>query len=175
MARPKKTGIVLGSLEECTVAMGELLLAQVQLEALTADRDLAVAEAQVRWEASIDKARSQAADLETALQNYYYAHIPEIEKDGVKHLDLATGRMGRRTNPAKTVPLNRSWIWARITQLVNVVHGTRFNLAPKPKLDLDKLRAELAIEELKQLGLKVEQGETFYAEPARLPGPEVKA
>jgi hypothetical protein len=110
--------------------------------------------------------------LTAALQDYYYAHIAEIEKGGDKHLDTANGRMGRRTHPEALAPLNRSWTWKRITELVQVVYQTRFLLDPKPQLDRDKLKAELVVEELKALGLKLEQDETFYAEPARLPGVE---
>ena len=39
MARPKKAGRELKSIEECAAAMGELLIAQTDLEAATANRD----------------------------------------------------------------------------------------------------------------------------------------
>jgi phage host-nuclease inhibitor protein Gam len=173
MARPKKAGKALASVEDCSSAMSDLVIAQTQLEALVADRNREVATVQARYETSIDRAREAVGALEASLEDYYYAHIPEIEAGGKKHLDTANGRMGRRVNPPKLSPLNRSWTWKRIIDLVQVVYKERFLLKPKPEIDRDKLRCELAAEELKQLGLKVDQGETFYIEPARLPGVEV--
>jgi phage host-nuclease inhibitor protein Gam len=168
VGRPKKAGMVLASLEECSRAMGDLVVAQTQLEGLVAERDQEVARIQTRFEKSIDTAKTQAGALKQALEDYYYAHIPEIEKDGRKSIDLANGRMGRRMHPEALKPLNRSWTWARILDLMKVQFGNRF-LRVKEELDRDLIKAELAAEELKQLGLKLEADETFYVEPARLP------
>jgi uncharacterized protein YdeI (YjbR/CyaY-like superfamily) len=43
MARPKKSTIELKSLDECTKAMADLLVATTDIETLTAERDRAVA------------------------------------------------------------------------------------------------------------------------------------
>jgi len=170
MGRPKKAGMVLASVEECVKAMGDLLAATIDEENVIAKRDRLIAKIQARYEPKINDARGRRDAAGQALEDYYYAHIPEIEKNGVKHLDLANGVIGRRDNPQKLAPLNRSWTWQRITDLAQVLYKTRFLLDPKPAIDRDKIKAELAVEELKELGLKLEQGETFYALPARLPG-----
>ena len=45
--------------------------------------------------------------------------------------------------------------------------GERFLRLREPEVDKDKVKAELPDGRLKEFGLKVEQEETFYAEPDR--------
>ena len=111
MGRTKKAGRELKSLEECTAAMGELLISTVRAERLTAERDLAVAVASARFEAEIDQARREVGEALAALKAYYYGHLSEVEKDGVKHCQLANGVMGRRDDPAALALKNRAWSW----------------------------------------------------------------
>jgi hypothetical protein len=174
MARPKKNcGAELGSLEECTRAMGDLLVAITDIETLTAERDLAVAAASAKFEFSLDNAKARKSEAEAALQGYYYTHLGEVEKGGEKHCDLANGVMGRRDNPAALKPLNTAWTWAAIKVRVRELWGpTKYFHEPKePELDKDVLKT-LPADELKKAGMKTEAGETFYAEPARLPAVE---
>jgi phage host-nuclease inhibitor protein Gam len=172
MARPKKAAAELATLADCNDAMGQLREAETDLASLTADRDRAVAAAQTKYEVKIDAAKASAKGLRAALEAYYYAHLREIEQGDVKHVQLPNGRMGRRDNPPALVPLNRSWTKKAILNAVKVLFGLRF-LRVKEEVDLVALKdAKLAVEQLKQLGLKVEAGETFYAEPARLPAGE---
>jgi hypothetical protein len=172
MGRPKKAGRELESIEECTAAMGDLLIAATQLDALTADRDLAVAKASKVYEAPMDLAREQKAGLEAALKGYYYAHLAELEKDGVKHFQLANGVMGRRDNPARLALKNRAWTWGAVLVLLRAEFGDRFLRVQAPEIDKGLVRTELPKDDLAEYGLKLEKDETFYAEPARLP--EVK-
>lgn len=172
MGRPRKPTMSLGSLEECTRAMGELLVAQLEMERLTTRRDLGVARLQARYEGPIDAAKATVTGIHASLEAYYYAHLAEIERDGVQHVDLANGRIGRRMHPPKLAPLNKSWTWGRIAELLQVKFGMTYLRTRDPEVDRDRVKAELAVEELKQLGLKLDQDEKFYAEPARLERPE---
>lgn len=172
MARPKKPGVELQSIDECTQAMAALLLAQLDIEVLLAEANLAVAAAQVKFEPLLDSARQTRAERELQLRTYYYAHLSELEKGGAKHHQLANGVMGRRDNPPALKPLNRNWPWAAIAIRVRELWGKKYFHEPKePEIDKEKLKT-LSDEELKGAGLKVETGETFYADPVRLP--EVK-
>jgi hypothetical protein len=171
MGRVKKDGgIQLRSVEDCGAAMEDLLLAQLQLEGLVADRDAAVAKAAETYKPSIDAALEMAAALEGALKGYYYAHLAEMEAGGGKHFQLPNGVMGRRDNPAKLAPLNRNWTWAAIKVRVRELFDADYFHEPKePELDKERLKT-LPEEELKNVGLKLVAEETFYCEPARLPG-----
>jgi hypothetical protein len=172
MGRPKKPAErKLQSIEECNAAMADLLVAITDIEALTAERDLAVAASSAKFEAILDDAKVRRDAAEGALQRYYYAHLAELEKDGRKHYQLANGVMGRRDNPPALKPLNRNWTWAAIQAAVqDRWKGLKhFHERKAPPLDKESLKAEDA-ETLAKCGLKVESDETFYAEPARLPG-----
>lgn len=170
MARPKKLNVELNSLDDCAQAMTDLLMAITDLEILTAERDMAVAAAQKKFETRMDDAKVRKSDNEEALQAYYMSHLDEIEKDGRKSIQLANGVMGRRDNPDKLVPLNRNWTLKAIKIRVRSLWNDKYFHEPKePELDKDKLKAELGDEDLKKAGLKKESDETFYIEPTRLP------
>jgi phage host-nuclease inhibitor protein Gam len=173
MGRPKKAGRKLQSIEECATAMGELLVATAHVEALTAERDLAVAEASVLYEPAIDDSRKQVGELRAALQGYYYGHLSEVEKDGVKHYQFANGVMGRRDDPPALVPKNRAWTWPAVLVALKAKFGDRFLTSKEPVVNKELVKTEIPEGELGDYGLKLERGETFYAEPARLP--EVEA
>jgi hypothetical protein len=171
VARPKKSkGPELASIDDCTRAMAELLMAVTDIEALVAERDQTVAAASARFEPIMDDAKARKIEAEAALKNYYYTHLGEIERGGEKHCDLANGMMGRRDNPPALKPLNRAWTWAAIKVRVRELWGpTKYFHDPKePELDKEKLKA-MAAEDLAKAGMKLESEETFYAEPARLP------
>src|ERR1700730_1327349 len=91
VGRPRKASEPLTSIAECTGAMAGLLIATTLLEELVAKRDREVAEVQVKYEGRVDDAKTRKADYETGLEQYYYEHVTEIEKDGVKHVDLSNG------------------------------------------------------------------------------------
>ena len=169
MGRPKRASVELGTIADCQAAMGGLLAAVTDLETLTAERDMAVAAASKKFESPMDDAKMRRDDLSAALKTYYMAHVEELEKDGRRSVQLANGVMGRRMSPAKLMLVNRSWTWAAVLVRLREKFGSRFLRLRDPEIDKDLVKAELAIEELRALGLKLEQDETFYAEPARMP------
>ena len=172
MGRPKKAGRELGSIADCTAAMGELLTAICEIRVLKAEQDLAVAAAGQKFEGRLDDAWARRGGLEAALEAYYYGHVKDIEAAGRKSLQLVNGVMGRRDNPAALKPLNRKWTWAAILQAVTTGLPACVR-ARAPELDREKLKT-LPAEALRDHGMKVESGETFYIEPVRLPADGAK-
>lgn len=168
--RPKKAEIELRSIEDCTTAMGSLLTAVTEIEKVVAARDQRVAAVSAEYEPQIDEWRGKKANLEAAVQAYYMAHIEELEKDGRRSYELMNGVMGRRMTPPALRPLNRSWTWGVIVVKLRERFGARFLRTREPEIDKDLVKAEIAVEELKALGLRLVQDEVFYAEPARMPG-----
>ena len=175
MARPKKAARVPESLVECDAEMQTYRGACTQVDRLTAERDEEVARVQTSYEQDIDAWKRRRDQAEAALRAYYYAHAKEIEGEGRKFVEVASGRFGRRDNPPALKPLNRSWTWEKIEAAVKAWAGEKWRQwfrvpAPEPELDKDRLKdAKLAAETLAQLGVKVVAGETFYVEPAGLP------
>jgi len=175
MARPKKASTTLRSIDDCTAAMGDLLVATATVEKLTADQALDVAKAQAGFESEINAARKRAAELEAALEAYYYAHVAELERDGLQSFKMANGVMGRRFSPGALKPLNRSWTWEAIKAKVWEMFKGKYFLCPEPELNKDLLKDDLSAEDLAEVGCCVKHKETFYAEPTRPDPPsEVK-
>jgi phage host-nuclease inhibitor protein Gam len=169
MARPKKPNLELRSLDECNEALRELLLATTNLESLQASRDTKVAEVTASYEGPINWAIGRRDDLTTALQHYYMTHLADIERDGRKSLQLANGVIGRRLSPPALKLRNKSWTWRVVLVKLQAKFGTKYLRKRDPEVDKDAVKAEMSAEDLESCGLKVEQDETFFAEPARPP------
>jgi phage host-nuclease inhibitor protein Gam len=167
MARPKKASVTLASIEECTRAMRELLLATVDAEKLTAERDRAVAAILKGYETRLAGLAQKREDLELQLQTYYMAHLAELETDGRKSVALTYGIIGRRKSPAALRLLNKSWAWAAVREAIRAKWGAGFLTAPEPEVDKDKVKGEIPEEQLRDCGLKLHQDEKFYVELAR--------
>ncbi len=167
MGRPKKPQTTLQSIEDCTRAMSDLLVAETTVEKLAADQALAVAKAQAGFEGELNAARSRVDELAAELAGYYYAHVAELEKEGRQHYKLPNGVMGRRFSPGALKPLNRAWSWAAITDKVRELWGGRYFLCVEPELNKELLKDKLDAESLAKVGCCVKHKETFYAEPTR--------
>jgi phage host-nuclease inhibitor protein Gam len=167
VGRPKKASRKLANKAECEVAMAELLIATVELEAAEGEQALAVATASAKYESRLDEAKSRAAECWVALQAYYMEHVTEIEAAGGKHLQLANGVMGRRDNPPAVVALNKAWSEEAILAAVESKLGGSYIRTVK-QIDKDELKS-LDAAKLKGVGLKLRSGEAFYADPARPP------
>ncbi len=167
MGRPRKASAELASPRDCEDAMRRLGLAQIRLEGLQASLDRAITAEKGKYEASIGKADAEVKDLELQLQQYYLAHVEELERDGRKSVQLLYGAMGRRLSPPALKLLNRSWTWAAVMAKLRDKFGEKFLRLREPEVDKDKVKAELPDGRLKEFGLKVEQDEVFYAEPDR--------
>jgi phage host-nuclease inhibitor protein Gam len=167
MGRPKKATATLESLGECSRAMRQLLLATLDAEKKTADRDRAVAAILKDYEGSLTTLAAKRDDLELQLRNYYMAHLDEVEKDGRRSVQLTNGIMGRRTSPSALKLLNKSWTWAAVREAIRAKWGTAFLRFEDPEPDKDKIKAEILEEQLGECGLKLHQDENFYVELER--------
>lgn len=170
MGRPRKAKGELVSLAECNVAMGRLLTAQVAREVRIAARDGQIAEAMQEHERAIEELTEEAKDFELQLQNFYMAHVEELEKDGRKSVGLANGVMGRRKGPAALKLLNRAWTWAAVLAKLQSAFKDKFVRFFYPEVDKEKVKSDLAEEEMAKFGLKLHQEDKFYVEPFRPAG-----
>lgn len=167
MARPKKANGTLRSIDECTEAMRKLLVATVDLEAIIAERDRAVAALMKEYERQIARLSDTADDLKLQLQNYYMAHLADVERDGRRSIELQYGVMGRRLGNPVLRLLNRTWTWAAVMARLAEVYGTRFLRLKDPELNKDAVKEHIPEDMLREFGLKLEQEERFYVELSR--------
>jgi phage host-nuclease inhibitor protein Gam len=167
MARPRKTTREIESLAEAQDALRDLLGAEIELEKYASAADLARAAAASKYEADIDRAKARIADITLQLQNFYMGHTKELEKDGRKSVQLLYGVIGRRVTPPALKPLNRAWTWKAIGVALREAYRGRFFRQAEPEIDKDLVKAQLSEDELKAVGLKVEQEDKFYVETDR--------
>jgi hypothetical protein len=155
--------------------MHKLLLATLRQESLIALRDRDIADIHKRRTPSIDKASLEIVILQSQIQQYYLENQESLEKEsGKKSVQLANGLMGvyAPSHPA-LVPLNNEWTWARVEKKIFEVWKKKFFHAPKPPaIDKVKLKKELDAAQLKKLGLKLDDSETFYLELNRPATPD---
>lgn len=171
MARSRKLTITLNSIDDCTKSMGDLLKATLELEKLTAERDMRIAEASSTSEKDIDMWRQYAAEQSDALQHYYLTHIAEMEKDGKRSYQLPNGIIGRRLSPEKLTTLSKSWTWKAALSALQARFPGKYVRTPEVEIDKDLIKAELDAENLKRCGMRLTQDDKFFAEPIRLPAP----
>jgi phage host-nuclease inhibitor protein Gam len=169
MARPRKTSVVLKTLADCDDAMLALKVAMLERESLEAARDKAVAGITEKYAPEVRAQVDLAKELELRLQNFYMEHVDDLEKDGRKSVKLAHGVMGRRLGAAKLSLANKSWTWQAVVARLAEKFGDRFLRTSEPEVKKDEVkRAEdVDAKTLRECGLKLEQGEDFYAEPTR--------
>ena len=168
MARPRKASVELLTVDDANAAMRKLLQAEVELEKRQGALDLARAAATAKLEKSIDEAKAEVNDLVVQLQTWYMGNTKELEKAGKKSFQLTYGIVGRRLGQSALKPLNRAWTWESIAVKLRTIYKSKFFHEPAaPKVDKDLVKATLSDDELTECGLKVEQDETFYAEPDR--------
>jgi hypothetical protein len=161
----------LQSIEECDAAMYRLLIATLEREKLECARDAQVAAAQKIFALDIDKAVKAQAEEEARLQQFYLTHLEICEAGGRKSLRLNYGVMGRRASPEALRLANKSWTWAAVlTKLQSMFPGQFVRLA-EPEIDKDKVKADFERGMLADFGMKIERGETFYAELRALDSP----
>ena len=174
MARPRKASETLDSIEECQEAMRCLKLAAIEQERLEGARDVKVTRITEEYAGDIALQVTARSNVEPALQNYYMAHLEELEKDGKKSVQLTHGVMGRRLGTAALKLLNKSWTWESVLARLREVFGARFVRLAEPEVDKPAVKkADLSADQLKAVGLKVEQAESFFAEPDRTATTEV--
>jgi hypothetical protein len=161
--RPKTPTRELQMRDDAVSALRDLLTAQIELEAIQGQMDLARAAATAKFEKYLDAKKLLIDDLTEQLHTWYLVHGHPA--DGRKSIDLTYGVIGERTSPPALKPLNRKWNWKAIAAKLMGTHGSKyFHPAADPAVDKDRVRAELNEDQLRACGLKVEQEEVIYIE-----------
>lgn len=150
--------------DDAEQAMNALALAENNKRKLVAQRDAAVLKIQensapgiTECEVFIDKATRE-------LQAWAEAN-PDAFTKGRKSLDLAAGTLGFRTGTPKLALLSRAWNWKKVTDALMLHLPNFIRSVPEPdKESLLAQREELA-PMFPLIGVKVEQGESFFIEP----------
>lgn len=106
--------------------------------------------------------------LNKDIENFCMLHKTEF--DQTRTLQFKTGKVGFRTNPPKVMQLNKKFSVASTIELVKKILKGAF-LRVKEDLDKDAIltsyrSGEVDDKKLASVGLRIDQGETFFIEPA---------
>jgi phage host-nuclease inhibitor protein Gam len=117
-------------------------------------------------------------ELETSwAESWARAHSGAFAADG--SLACVHATIGFRAMPPRIERASRRWTWSRIAlTLTGLAWGKRYLRIPSPEVDKEALLADLADLsplELRNAGLRVVQGETFFITPTPTSAPEVEA
>ena len=155
---------VLITRDEAEQAMNALALAENNKRKFIAARDAAVLKIQENSAPMITECETFIAIKTAELQAWAETH-PDAFAKGRKSIEMAAGTLGFRTGTPKLVLLSRAWNWKKVTDAL-MVHLPNF-IRSVPEPDKESLLAQR--EELSPMfpliGVKVEQGESFFIEP----------
>lgn len=119
----------------------------------------------------------QIASYEDAIEKFCKEHKAEFTETRSKALNHGT--VGFRTNPPKVVQLNKKWKTESSLAFLKKLFGKKYT---REKLEIDKAAIladyaaeKLSDEDLAGAGLRVDQDETFSAEPNWIELKSVKA
>lgn len=152
---------------DAEAAMDEVATASNAKRKFIAVRDQAVLAINEKFAPALANCDQTIAENTDALRVWAETHPEEFPK-GRKSIELAAGTLGFRTGTPKLCLLSRAWTWEKALTAVRTLLPAF--IRDKPEIDKDAIlgqRDEPIIKDtLPRVGLKVDQGETFYIEPA---------
>jgi len=98
-----------------------------------------------------------------------FCEMDKAAFDKQRTMTFASGEVGFRNNPPKVVQLNRKYTMATTIELLKKIFKGTF-LRTKEEVDKEGLlsaysKGEVTDQKLAAVGLKVDQGETFFIKP----------
>jgi phage host-nuclease inhibitor protein Gam len=149
---------------EAESAMNRLALAANNRRKLIAKADAAKLVADAMYADGIAACEAAIADHEAALEAWALANPAEFPKKK-KSIKFASGSIGFRDGQPKLVLASKAWSWEKA--LAAVEHFLPNFIRSTPEIDKAALigQADELEPALRHCGLKVDQGEKFFAKP----------
>ena len=164
MKRIKISGTPLRTREEMDRLVGEIRALTIRRDELTLLHDGEIAAVDQRYEEPMALLKEQL-DAKMLLAEDWAEHNPS--EFGVrKSIEFVNGVIGFRTGQPKLVKL-AGWTWDRILEAVQRLLPDYVRV--KHEVDRERLIAdrETIAPLLREIGVKVEQDESFFVEPTR--------
>jgi phage host-nuclease inhibitor protein Gam len=149
--------------EDVEAAVRELCLASVRLDETQARMNLDLAAVRERFEPDLAALSATVDEQEATVRAWADAHPEEFATR--KSLVMVHGALGYRTGQP-TLKTVRGVTWEKVLALLR--HNLPHYVRVKEEVDREAILADreaLGSENLKTLGLRVEQAERFYVEP----------
>lgn len=149
--------------EDIEAAVRELCIASVRLEVQQARMNLELAAVRERYEPELS-ALSATANEQTAIVRAWADAHPE-EFASRKSIAMVLGTLGYRLGQPTLKPI-RGVTWDKVLAILR--HNLPHYVRAKEEVDKEAIladREQLGDENLKTLGLRVDQAERFFVEP----------
>lgn len=133
-------------------------------EAVLNDR---IAKLKADFESDVRSAVEENGMLTGEISSYCLVNKSQFEAQ--RTMTFASGEIGFRNNPPKVMQLNRKYTVATSVELIKKIFKGGY-LRVKEEIDKETLLAdysnkELTDQKLASVGLKIDQGETFFVKP----------
>lgn len=163
MSRTKINQPVPQTREEMCLLVNEIADLEIEIAEVVARREKYLQSVHEDWNPKVEALVNRAKNKVALAHVYADAHPEAFE--GKKSIDFPRGTIGFRTgNPA--VKTLRGFTWERVLGALRTLTGSKF-IRTVEEIDKEKLiaaRDSFKGEELKNLGIKFEQKETFYVD-----------
>lgn len=170
---PLNTNIIT-SRDDAEVVMRELANAVNSQRRVLADRDAAVLQINKRVEAPLAQLAETIKAHTDALRAWAESN-PDAFPKGRKSLEMTSGILGFRTGTPSLKLFSRAFTWDKVIDLISQAWRTSY-IRTKEEVAKDVILADYAAntitsDNLRTMGLKVDQAESFFVEPklAELP------
>lgn len=164
---PLNTNIIT-SRDDAEVVMRELAHAVNSQRRIHADRDAAILQINKRVEKPLADLDDKISGLTDALRAWAESN-PEQFPKGRKSLDLVSGTIGFRTGTPALKLFSRAFTWDKVLTLIQARFDSLY-IRVKKEVAKDKIieahaSRTISSDDLRSIGLKVDQAESFFAEP----------
>ncbi len=127
--------------------------------------DEAILKAREQHGESVTSYNDMIASKMALAEAYAMRHRDALLPDGTKSAETTKARWGWRLGNPTLKLLSSRHKWATVCKRLIETGRQAFLKAAEPKPDKDRLKAELTDEQLAEVGLRIEQVESFWVEP----------
>lgn len=175
--RIKQVGPAIKTREEMEGVVGQICELTTRRDALTVQMDEYIQEVRARYEADLSGIAKRLDELMALAREWAEANPQWFSP--AKSIEMTHGTVGFRTG-MPTVKTLAGWTWAKVLDAIKAMNFT-YLIRFKEEVNKDailaavaKLKAGTDDPQLKRLGIKIVQDESFFVEPKREPREDVR-
>ena len=165
----------LSSRDDAEAAMTRLAQTMNKQRRIAAKRDAEVLAINAKYESPLAECDLSLQSLPASLQAWADENPGQFAKDR-KSIQMVSGILGFRTGTPKLALLSRVWNWQSVLNMI-LTNGLKSLVRTKEEVDKERILSEYAQSNAKEefalnlrsVGLKVTQDESFYVEPDLTP------
>ncbi len=163
---------VISTREQAESAMNELASIANNRRRIVANRDAEILAANEHYGSDIAICDTALQEKTGILKAWATTHPKEFPT-GLKSISMPSGRLGFRTGTPKLALYSRAFTWAKVVGTLSMLAGWDCFIRTTEEVDKEGILGAHSIapdetefdQQLKRVGLKVIQDETFYVEP----------